>query len=417
MNAPRDTAVPDLVATTLTDARGACDEIRRETDRVDASWLDHREQLAFRAFSLAYRLATRVRRRPFLSEVLSDRASLERRQKPRLRTYGPCREEAGGHLLTREQRSFFETQGFVGPLSLGLGPTAIERLRKAALTTTDTFTHLQCPELLALALDDRITDRVASVLGPDVDIVRSGLFIKEGRSKSEASQWHMAPSSNYGASERHDETDFVTVWVALTPARPEHGCLKILPGSFSIYPNNLLTEVAELAVYLDDPFDAFLAWNLKRKIFGRNDGVSAARSKFDAYISDRVNGAVILQKMLGTNDFLYRSLETLDRPSVHLAADAGEFVMFTSENYHASLPNISDITRVAFAIRYGRPSAPLDRPKNVATLVDTLPERLRARLSPTPGERWLPVVRARGTPVVGRRGTSWYFAPDELDGP
>lgn len=383
-------------------------EMTQELEGIDASMLSRMERAQFLAFRAGYALLRRLRPRPSVSELLrAGSESVRARQKTRMAATGPTAEAVGGHHLSAREQHAFMCDGVVGPFDLGLDDGERAALASIAQEAPETFPHLTHPQLLEVALDPRITDRVASILGSDVDIVRSSVFVKKGGGASAHSPWHMAPSSNYGADERANETDYLTVWIALTPARRENGCLKIVPGSFGVYPNGLLLDVAAMEVYLDDPFQAFLAATVARKLRRRND--RAPRSRFDAWVSDRVNGSAIIQQLLFTNGFLADELRARGLAARVLACEPSEFYIFTSENQHGSVPNISEDTRVAFVVRYGTPRSPMSRTENVKTLVDALPEALRKRLRADDGEQLVPVIRAAGTAKTGRDGARMYL--------
>ena len=72
------------------------------------------------------------------------------------------------------------------------------------------------PRLLAVA---------NKLLGPDLLVWGSGLFIKEPNTKSFVS-WHQ--DLNYWGLNTDQE---VTAWFALTPATVENGCMRFVPGS------------------------------------------------------------------------------------------------------------------------------------------------------------------------------------------
>ncbi len=95
----------------------------------------------------------------------------------------------------------------------------------------------------------------AAILGPDVLVWGSGLFIKEANSPHYVS-WHQ--DLTYWGLDRADE---VTLWVALSPATVASGCMRFVPGSHrerilphadSFGADNLLSRGQELAVAVDE---------------------------------------------------------------------------------------------------------------------------------------------------------------------
>ena len=82
-----------------------------------------------------------------------------------------------------------------------------------------------------------------------------GLQGKEARNPSYVS-WHQ-DLTYWGL----DCDDLVTVWVALSPASEESGCMRVLPGSHrqellpheDIYdPDNMLTRGQEISIHVDE---------------------------------------------------------------------------------------------------------------------------------------------------------------------
>ncbi len=83
--------------------------------------------------------------------------------------------------------------------------------------------YLLLPWAAELARDPRILDRVEALLGPDILIFTSTFFIKEPHSPTIAA-WHQ-DSTYYGLEPKEE----VTVWVALTEASAQAGCMEALP--------------------------------------------------------------------------------------------------------------------------------------------------------------------------------------------
>ncbi len=85
--------------------------------------------------------------------------------------------------------------------------------------------HLLFPWIDETMRDPAILDMVESLVGPDIMVWTSHLYPKEpgdGRFIS----WHQ-DSAHWGL----DSDRIVTVWIALTPATRENGCMRMLPGS------------------------------------------------------------------------------------------------------------------------------------------------------------------------------------------
>jgi Phytanoyl-CoA dioxygenase (PhyH) len=114
--------------------------------------------------------------------------------------------------------------------------------------------HLLFPWLNELVRHPRILDAVEDLLGPDLLCWSSTFFIKEGADRGFVS-WHQ-DATYWGLS----APDVATVWLALTPANRENGCMKFIPGTHShqvghrdtFDPDNLLTRGQELEVTVNE---------------------------------------------------------------------------------------------------------------------------------------------------------------------
>ena len=111
------------------------------------------------------------------------------------------------------------------------------------------------PSFDRLIRNTRLIDVVTPILGPDLMVWSSGLFIKEADS-SKIVTWHQ--DLNYWGL---DSVSEITAWVALSPSTIESGCMRFVPGSHTrqIVPhtdtyddNNLLSRGQEIAVEVDN---------------------------------------------------------------------------------------------------------------------------------------------------------------------
>ncbi|MCP5155864.1 MAG: phytanoyl-CoA dioxygenase family protein [Ectothiorhodospiraceae bacterium] len=146
----------------------------------------------------------------------------------------------------------------------------------------------------------RILDAVEDLIGPDIMCWTTNWWIKPAHSPSFVS-WHQ--DSHYWGL---DTDRLVTVWVALSPATVESGCMRMIPGSHrgpdlphrdTFHEHNMLTRGQEIAVDVDE----------------------------DA--------------------------------AVDIEVGTGEAALFAFRIAHASHPNRSDDRRIALAIRYIPPDA------------------------------------------------------------
>jgi len=111
------------------------------------------------------------------------------------------------------------------------------------------------PSFDRLIRHPRLIEAATQLIGPDLLVWGSGLFIKEPNSRSFVS-WHQ--DLNYWGLDGEHE---VTAWVALTPATTENGCMRFVAGSHeqrsvahvdSFAEDNLLSRGQELAVKVDE---------------------------------------------------------------------------------------------------------------------------------------------------------------------
>lgn len=111
------------------------------------------------------------------------------------------------------------------------------------------------PSYDALIRHPKMIAAASAVLGPDLLVWGSGLFIKEANTTSYVS-WHQ-DLTYWGL----DEPDEATLWVALSPASVEAGCMRFIPGSHrerimphadSFADENLLTRGQELQVEVNE---------------------------------------------------------------------------------------------------------------------------------------------------------------------
>jgi hypothetical protein len=115
--------------------------------------------------------------------------------------------------------------------------------------------HLLFKWLDDLIRHPRILDAVEDLIGPDILCWNTVFWIKEAESSTYVS-WHQ-DLYYWGL----DATDLVTAWVALSPASPESGCMRVLPGSHAepLLPHkdtfnasNMLTRGQEIDVDVDE---------------------------------------------------------------------------------------------------------------------------------------------------------------------
>jgi ectoine hydroxylase-related dioxygenase (phytanoyl-CoA dioxygenase family) len=85
--------------------------------------------------------------------------------------------------------------------------------------------YLLYPWAAELVRHRRILDAVESLIGPDILLFHTTVWLKDPGSENFV-PWHQ-DATYFGLS----PYEHVTAWVALTPSTPEMGCVQILPGS------------------------------------------------------------------------------------------------------------------------------------------------------------------------------------------
>jgi non-heme Fe2+,alpha-ketoglutarate-dependent halogenase len=173
--------------------------------------------------------------------------------------------------------------------------------------------HLLFPWINDLMRNQRILDMVEDLIGPDIMVWSSHLYPKEpgdGRFIS----WHQ-DSAHWGL-----ETDNVlTVWVALTPASRDNGCMRMLPGS-------------------------------------QTTGTVSHRDTWDA------------QNILTRGQTIAEEID--EERAIWVELEQGQASIHHIYMWHASPPNSTDTRRVAVALRYITPKARQTRSdRDFATLV------------------------------------------------
>jgi len=138
-------------------------------------------------------------------------------------------------LLTLEQVEGYGRDGYVFPIDvLSIDEVrafrgeleAWERARGASIDFPEkSKSYLLFDWADQLVHHPKVLDAVEDVIGPDILVYHSTLFLKEAHSSSYV-RWHQ--DSPYFYLEPHEH---VTAWVALSDASVEAGCMRVLPGS------------------------------------------------------------------------------------------------------------------------------------------------------------------------------------------
>jgi non-haem Fe2+, alpha-ketoglutarate-dependent halogenase len=249
-------------------------------------------------------------------------------------------------LSTEEQQTFLD-QGFIGPFTVldedeMVAAWRTERLvlmdRSNAIYTEEWAVsgntnisnydrHMDNDFLADLIMNQRITDRVASVIGPDVLCWRTEFFPKYPG--DEGTDWHQADTFANASGKPQivwpQDASFggtITVWVALTEATIDNGCLQFIPGSYT--------------------------------------KMNYDETKVMQYAPDRINKQTKQGVRRGFFGYDYRELQIDpdfapdESKAVPMVMRPGQAVMFWSTLMHASYPHAgkTDAMRLGLACRY-----------------------------------------------------------------
>jgi len=240
--------------------------------------------------------------------------------------------------LTAAQQEAYERDGFVAPIDI-FSPAEAADIR-AALEEAErrwpegmaganrNNAHYVLPALDAITHDSRILDAVEDLIGPDILVAGTTLFIKEPETKGFIS-WHQ--DARYIGLEPHD---WVTGWLAISNVTEENGCMRMIPGSHkaplaehvdTYGEDNLLTrgqtvpdvdEVAAVAVPLKP---GQLSLHHPRIVHGSGPNMSGERRigfAMQSYIApnvEQVIGRIWVQQARGTDRFGHH--DTAPRPN------------------------------------------------------------------------------------------------------
>ncbi len=137
--------------------------------------------------------------------------------------------------LTTEQLDHYKNKGYVSPINALTSIEAkeirdeIEKIEKnwpkALEGINRNYVHLISPVFNKICLNKKILDTVESIIGKNILICGTTLFIKNPKEKGFVS-FHQ--DAKYIGLEPHN---WVTVWVAITDSNEKNGCMRMLPGS------------------------------------------------------------------------------------------------------------------------------------------------------------------------------------------
>lgn len=138
-------------------------------------------------------------------------------------------------VLTKEQIEQYHDQGFISPVKIMSEQDALlikDELEQVEAEFPNEINaesrnnlHLSFAFLDSLAHNTIIVDAMEDLIGPNISLWASVMFIKEPSSKHYVS-WHQ--DATYMGL---DTLDFPTPWIALSPSNRETGCMTMISGS------------------------------------------------------------------------------------------------------------------------------------------------------------------------------------------
>jgi non-heme Fe2+,alpha-ketoglutarate-dependent halogenase len=172
-------------------------------------------------------------------------------------------------VLTHEQLTEYDDLGFLHSIPI-LSPAEVARFRADIEATCRALggrvTRLDAPHLYfrwawELSTHPRVLDCMEQLIGPNILLKSTRLFYKFGNSESFVG-WHQD-----GITEALKDAHVPAIWLGLTPATAENGCLRVVPRSHRLgliphadRPNadNLTTQGATAQVEIDAPQDVVM---------------------------------------------------------------------------------------------------------------------------------------------------------------
>ena len=138
-------------------------------------------------------------------------------------------------ILTEQQIEQYQDEGYISPVRVVSKAEALSiksqledmeaQFPEEVNAESRNNLHLSFEFLDALAHNPIVVDAMEDLIGPDIALWASVMFIKEPSSKHYVS-WHQ--DATYMGM---DDVNFPTPWIALSPSNLETGCMTMISGS------------------------------------------------------------------------------------------------------------------------------------------------------------------------------------------
>ena len=137
--------------------------------------------------------------------------------------------------LSEQQIKFYDEKGYIAPIDV-LSKHEANQIRQEIETIEKkwpnalegigrNYVHLISPVFNKVCLNNKILDAVESIIGKNILICGTTLFIKNANEKGFVS-FHQ--DAKYIGLEPHN---WVTAWIAVTDSNEENGCMRMWSGS------------------------------------------------------------------------------------------------------------------------------------------------------------------------------------------
>jgi ectoine hydroxylase-related dioxygenase (phytanoyl-CoA dioxygenase family) len=256
--------------------------------------------------------------------------------------------------LTTKQLKDYNDHGYVAPIDILTADEAneikeeIEKIEKKWPKELDglgrNYIHMISPVFDKVCHNSKILDAVESIIGKNILVGGTTLFIKDPDNKGFVS-WHQ--DAKYIGFEPHN---WVTAWLAITDANEENGCMRMWSGTHkekiqehkeTFNESNLLTRgqtVQNVPLAKTTPNElkaGQLSLHHPMIVHGSTPNRSNSRRigfVIQSYIGtnvDQVIGKVYVQQARGTDKFKYhehtkRPVELMGKKDVALRIKANE---------------------------------------------------------------------------------------------
>jgi chlorinating enzyme len=256
--------------------------------------------------------------------------------------------------LTAEQLKNYKNKGYISPVNALSSPEAkeirdeIEKIEKnwpgALEGINRNYIHLLSPVFNKVCLNKNILDAVESIIGKNILICGTTLFIKNPNEKGFVS-FHQ--DAKYIGLEPHN---WVTVWLAVTDANEKNGCMRMLSGSHKedlkyheqkFDENNLLTRgqtIQNIPIDKTDPVILEAGQvSLHHPLIVHGSGLNQSKDRrigfvIQSYIGTNVKqvmGKMFVQKARGDDRYKFHEhskipMELMGKSEIHSQNKANE---------------------------------------------------------------------------------------------